>query len=92
MVFFPSGLWDRLNWGKNNEGSEEMNNLSFASLAYDNKKKKSRREKILQEMDIYLPPRSGTNLLYLLIRVSQVRDLHGLPSLENLKLKTLESA
>ena len=32
-----------------------MNSLSFASLAYDNKKKKTRREKFLQEMDKVLP-------------------------------------
>jgi IS5 family transposase len=32
-----------------------MNSLSFASLAYDNKKKKTRREKFLQEMDKVIP-------------------------------------
>jgi IS5 family transposase len=32
-----------------------MNNPSFASLAYDNKKKKTRREKLLQEMDKVIP-------------------------------------
>jgi IS5 family transposase len=32
-----------------------MNSLSFASLAYDNKKKKTRREKLLQEMDKVIP-------------------------------------
>lgn len=32
-----------------------MNNLSFASLAYDNKKKKTRREIFLQEMDRVIP-------------------------------------
>ena len=32
-----------------------MNNPSFASLAYDNKKKKTRREKFLQEMDEVIP-------------------------------------
>jgi IS5 family transposase len=32
-----------------------MNNSSFASLAYDNKKKKTRREKFLQEMDKVIP-------------------------------------
>src|SRR4030043_1612013 len=32
-----------------------MNTLSFASLAYDNKKKKTRREKFLQEMDRVIP-------------------------------------
>ncbi|MFC1985285.1 hypothetical protein ACFLUW_02665, partial [Chloroflexota bacterium] len=32
----------------------------------------------------YLSLLSGTNLLYLLIRVSQVRDLYGLPRLEDL--------
>jgi transposase, IS5 family len=32
-----------------------MNSLSFASLAYDNKKKKTRREKFLEEMDKVIP-------------------------------------
>ena len=32
-----------------------MNGLTFASLAYDNKKKKTRREKFLQEMDQVIP-------------------------------------
>ena len=32
-----------------------MNTLSFASLAYDNKKKKTKREKFLQEMDRVIP-------------------------------------
>jgi len=32
-----------------------MNSISFASLAYDNKKKKTRREKFLQEMDEVIP-------------------------------------
>lgn len=32
-----------------------MKNLSFASLAYDNKKKQTRREKFLQEMDKVIP-------------------------------------
>jgi IS5 family transposase len=32
-----------------------MNNPTFASLAYDNKKKKTRREKFLQEMDKVIP-------------------------------------
>lgn len=32
-----------------------MNNLTFASLAYDSKKKKTRREKFLQEMDKVIP-------------------------------------
>ena len=32
-----------------------MNSLSFASLAYDNKKKKTRREMFLQEMDQVIP-------------------------------------
>jgi IS5 family transposase len=32
-----------------------MNTVSFASLAYDNKKKKTRREKFLQEMDRVIP-------------------------------------
>jgi IS5 family transposase len=32
-----------------------MNSLSFASLAYDNKKKKTRRERFLQEMDKIIP-------------------------------------
>jgi len=32
-----------------------MNSVSFASLAYDNKKKKTRREKFLQEMDRVVP-------------------------------------
>ena len=32
-----------------------MNNPSFAGLAYDNKKKKTRREKFLQEMDKVIP-------------------------------------
>jgi len=32
-----------------------MNTISFASLAYDNKKKKTRREKFLQEMDHVIP-------------------------------------
>jgi IS5 family transposase len=32
-----------------------MNILSFASLAYDNKKKKTKREKFLQEMDRVIP-------------------------------------
>jgi IS5 family transposase len=32
-----------------------MKNLSFASLAYDTKKKKTRREKFLQEMDKVIP-------------------------------------
>jgi hypothetical protein len=32
-----------------------MNNPSFASLAYDSKKKKTRREKFLQEMDKVIP-------------------------------------
>jgi len=32
-----------------------MNKPSFASLAYDNKKKKTRREKFLQEMDQVIP-------------------------------------
>jgi len=32
-----------------------MDNPSFASLAYDNKKKKTRREKFLQEMDKVIP-------------------------------------
>jgi IS5 family transposase len=32
-----------------------MNSLSFASLAYSNKKKKTRREKFLQEMDKVIP-------------------------------------
>ena len=32
-----------------------MNNQSFASLAYDNKKKKSGREKFLQEVDKVIP-------------------------------------
>jgi hypothetical protein len=36
-------------------------------------------EEIFRRKD-YLLLRSGTNLLYLLIRVSQVRDLHGLPA------------
>lgn len=32
-----------------------MKNLSFASLAYENKKKKTRREKFLEEMDKVIP-------------------------------------
>ena len=32
-----------------------MNNPTFASLAYDNKKKKTRREKFLEEMDKVIP-------------------------------------
>jgi len=32
-----------------------VNTLSFASLAYDNKKKKTKREKFLQEMDRVIP-------------------------------------
>ena len=32
-----------------------MNNPSFASLAYDSKKKKTRRERFLQEMDKVIP-------------------------------------
>jgi hypothetical protein len=32
-----------------------MNTISFVSLAYDNKKKKTRREKFLQEMDQVIP-------------------------------------
>jgi IS5 family transposase len=32
-----------------------MKNLSFASLAYENKKKKTRREKFLEEMDQVIP-------------------------------------
>ena len=32
-----------------------MNTTSFASLAYDNKKKKTKREKFLQEMDRVIP-------------------------------------
>jgi IS5 family transposase len=32
-----------------------MNSLTFASLAYDNKKKKTRRENFLQEMDKVIP-------------------------------------
>ena len=32
-----------------------MNNPTFASLAYDSKKKKTRREKFLQEMDKVIP-------------------------------------
>jgi hypothetical protein len=32
-----------------------MKNVSFASLAYDNKKKKTRREKFLDEMDKVIP-------------------------------------
>jgi IS5 family transposase len=34
---------------------QEMKNLSFASLAYDNKKKKTRRELFLEEMDKVIP-------------------------------------
>src|SRR4030066_2490704 len=32
-----------------------MKTVSFASLAYDNKKKKTRREKFLEEMDKVIP-------------------------------------
>jgi len=32
-----------------------MNSVSFASLAYDNKKKQTRREKFLKEMDKVIP-------------------------------------
>jgi hypothetical protein len=32
-----------------------MNRVSFASLAYDSKKKKTRREKFLEEMDHVIP-------------------------------------
>ena len=32
-----------------------MDQQSFASLAYDNKKKKTRREKFLEEMDKVIP-------------------------------------
>jgi len=32
-----------------------MKRASFASLAYDNKKKKTRREKFLEEMDQVIP-------------------------------------
>jgi IS5 family transposase len=32
-----------------------MKNMSFASLAYENKKKKTRREKFLEEMNQVIP-------------------------------------
>jgi IS5 family transposase len=36
-------------------GEERMKTLSFASLAYENKKKKTRREQFLQEMNKVIP-------------------------------------
>jgi len=40
-----------------------MHNLTFASLAYDNKKKKTRREKFLQEMDQVIPWKDLTEII-----------------------------
>ncbi len=40
-----------------------MNSLSFASLAYDNKKKKTRREKFLDEMDKVIPWKEMTEAI-----------------------------
>src|SRR4030043_1026500 len=43
--------------------SFKMNTLSFASLAYDNKKKKTKREKFLQEMDRVIPWKDLTQII-----------------------------
>jgi IS5 family transposase len=40
-----------------------MNKPTFASLAYDNKKKKTRREKFLQEMDQVIPWKDLTEII-----------------------------